>query len=93
MITPAFDDKWIDNMLTGACDIDEDIKHIYIGVDPAGGKTKNLYAVCSMVVTNDGNCIVWNIRLFFLCVCVCVCIRTSRLACVSDTTLRYRSRT
>lgn len=69
MITPAFDDKWIDNMLIGACDIDEDIKHIYIGVDPAGGKTKNLYAVCSMVVTNDGNCIVCNIRLFIYFVC------------------------
>lgn len=90
MITPAFDDKWVDNMLIGACDIDEDIKHIYIGVDPAGGKTKNLYAVCSMVVTNDGTCIVCNIRLFIF---FCVCIRTSRLACVSDTTLRYRSRT
>ncbi len=58
MITPAFDDKWVDNMITNARDIDEDIRHIFIAIDPAAGKTKNIYALCSSVFLRDGTCIV-----------------------------------
>lgn len=58
MITPAFDDKWVDNMITNARDIDEDVRQIFIAIDPAAGKTKNIYALCSSVFLRDGTCIV-----------------------------------
>lgn len=58
MITPAFDDKWVDNMIMNARDIDEDVRQIFIAIDPAAGKTKNIYALCSSVFLRDGTCIV-----------------------------------
>jgi|WetSurMetagenome_2_1015567.scaffolds.fasta_scaffold15698_7 hypothetical protein len=64
MITPAFDDKWVDNMIMNARDIDEDIRQIFIAIDPAAGKTKNIYALCSCVFLRDGTCIVCLFSLF-----------------------------
>jgi hypothetical protein len=56
--TPAFEGKWIDQMVNNKYELNEDIKYLYITIDPSGGQNRNLYVLTSTVFTLDGTCVV-----------------------------------
>lgn len=58
LISYAFDGKHIDRMMTHKYKLNEDIRHLFISVDPSAGKDGNFYVMTSTVYTKDGTCVV-----------------------------------
>ena len=78
----AFKSAEIDRMVNHSYRLNEDIKYLFITVDPAGGKGLNLYAVCSTVFTSDGTCVVC--LSFFQSSLNMYCERHRSMACVAS---------
>jgi len=58
----AFESAHIDRIVKHNFKLNEDIRHLFITVDPSAGKDANFYVLCSTVFTSDGTCVVY----FFL---------------------------
>ena len=58
LTTCAFESVYIDRIVTNNYKLNEDIKHLFITVDPSAAKDGNFYVLCSTVFTNDGTCVV-----------------------------------
>jgi hypothetical protein len=56
--THAFESKHIDQMFQHKYELREEVRHLFITIDPSAGKDANLYVLCSTVFTRDGVCLV-----------------------------------
>lgn len=58
LTTNAFDNAHIDRIVNNNFKLNEDIRHLFITVDPSAGKDANFYVLCSTIYTRDGTCVV-----------------------------------
>lgn len=63
---PAFPESWIQSMINNRTKIQSDKRHLFITIDPSGGKNGNYYVICSMVFDLDGRCTVCLLLLLLL---------------------------
>jgi hypothetical protein len=59
----AFESKHIDRMVHHKYKLNEDIRHLFISVDPSAGKDGNFYVMTSTVYTKSGTCVVCFLSL------------------------------
>lgn len=62
--TYAFESVHIDRMFKHSYVLREEIRHLFITLDPSAGKGANRYVLVSTVFTSEGNCVVCFPRSF-----------------------------
>ena len=57
-VTPAFDPKAVKSLSTRIYDSRDELKHVFVSIDPAAGGTGSKYAIVSCVYVNRSKMVV-----------------------------------